>query len=148
LNKGAREKTMEACHGAASAKTALGGIDREYTLGEVATITRASTAKVLGLKNKGHLGVGADADLAIYRYVEGHEHRSFSKTRYTIKDGQVVCRDGEVVRPVQGRTFWVSPPGEMPDEVKEGFPKFYTISMENYGVQDEYLPKGEVVPCG
>jgi formylmethanofuran dehydrogenase subunit A len=29
-------------------------------------MTRAGQAKALGLKNKGHLGVGADADIAIY----------------------------------------------------------------------------------
>jgi formylmethanofuran dehydrogenase subunit A len=29
-------------------------------------MTRAGQAKALGLKNKGHLGVGADADVAIF----------------------------------------------------------------------------------
>ena len=31
----------------------------------VAVITRASPARLLGLKNKGHLGVGADADITL-----------------------------------------------------------------------------------
>ena len=38
----------------------------QYSLSEIAIITRAGPARILGLKNKGHLGVGADADITIY----------------------------------------------------------------------------------
>ncbi|MCI0464067.1 MAG: amidohydrolase family protein, partial [Gemmataceae bacterium] len=41
-------------------------LDREYTLEEIAIVTRAGPARALGLKYKGHLGVGADADITIY----------------------------------------------------------------------------------
>ena len=36
----------------------LAGLDRQYTLSEIAIITRAGPARILGLKNKGHLGPG------------------------------------------------------------------------------------------
>ena len=39
---------------------------REYTLNEIAIITRAGPARLLGLAAKGHLGVGADGDVTIY----------------------------------------------------------------------------------
>src|ERR687898_28643 len=42
-------------------------LEREYTLGEIAIITRAGPARLLGLADKGHLGVGADADVTVYR---------------------------------------------------------------------------------
>ena len=41
-------------------------LEREYTLGEIAIVTRAGPARLLGLAHKGHLGVGADADVTIY----------------------------------------------------------------------------------
>ena len=42
-------------------RTALpDGLDREYTLNEIAIITRAAPARRLGLRDKGHLGIGAD----------------------------------------------------------------------------------------
>src|SRR5207253_5457303 len=44
----------------------LDGLTREYTLGEIAIVTRAGPARLLGLKGKGHLGPGADADVTIY----------------------------------------------------------------------------------
>mgnify|MGYP001587106171 FL=1 len=47
-------------------KTVLPDLDREYTLNEIAIITRAGPARALGLKSKGHLGLGADADITIY----------------------------------------------------------------------------------
>src|SRR4029079_13904459 len=34
------------------------GLEREYTLNEIAIVTRAGPARILGLKQKGHLGVG------------------------------------------------------------------------------------------
>src|SRR5690606_1050029 len=36
------------------------GLSREYTLNEIAIITRAGPARILGLNRKGHLGPGAD----------------------------------------------------------------------------------------
>ncbi|HEY5416236.1 MAG TPA: formylmethanofuran dehydrogenase subunit A, partial [Gemmatimonadaceae bacterium] len=42
------------------------GLGREYSLSEIAVVTRAGPARLLGLRNKGHLGVGADADVTVY----------------------------------------------------------------------------------
>ena len=42
-------------------------IDREYTFEEIAIMTRAAPAKLLGLTDRGHLGAGAIADIAVYR---------------------------------------------------------------------------------
>ncbi|MEM2782987.1 MAG: amidohydrolase family protein, partial [Candidatus Hadarchaeales archaeon] len=114
---------------------------------EIAIVTRAGPAKLLGLKRKGHLGVGADADVAIYEFKEEDIEGSFSRAKYVIKDGEVVVKDGKVVKEVWGRTFWVSPPGELPEDAKQDFEKYYTVSLENYPVELEYLPKSEVIPC-
>jgi formylmethanofuran dehydrogenase subunit A len=46
----------------AAAASELSSIDREYTLYEIATMTRAAPARSLGLKNRGHLGGGAIAE--------------------------------------------------------------------------------------
>ena len=39
-------------------RSTLTDLDREYTLNEIAIITRAGPARILGLKHKGHLGAG------------------------------------------------------------------------------------------
>src|SRR5271169_6636795 len=51
----------------AAQMTTLPSLTREYTLYEIATMTRAAPAKLLGLPDRGHLGVGARADVALYR---------------------------------------------------------------------------------
>lgn len=148
MNKKARDRVLQSIHPAASSKTSLGGLDREYSLYEVAIITRASPAKALCLKEKGHLGLGADADVSIYDFKEEDVAGSFSRAKYTIKDGRIVVRDGKVVESLQGKTFWVNAGGEITDEMRAIFPKYYTVTLENYPVQEEYLPKGKVIACG
>ncbi|MEM1981494.1 MAG: formylmethanofuran dehydrogenase subunit A [Candidatus Hadarchaeales archaeon] len=147
MSKRAREKTLSEIHRAASSRSTLPSLDREYSLYEIAIVTRAGPAKLLGLKRKGHLGVGADADVAIYEFKEEDIEGSFSRAKYVIKDGEVVVKDGKVVKEVWGRTFWVSPTGELPEDAKQDFEKYYTVSLENYPVELEYLPKSEVIPC-
>ena len=75
----------------------LDDLDREYTLEEIAIITRAGPARLLGLRDKGHLGVGADADVTIYDDRADREEM-FAAPRYVIKGGRVVVRDGELRR--------------------------------------------------
>jgi formylmethanofuran dehydrogenase subunit A len=65
----------------AQQRIVLGDLDREYTLSEIAIITSAGPARSLGLSQKGHLGVGADADVAIYH--EKPEDGASSPTRGT-----------------------------------------------------------------
>ena len=74
----------------------LDDLDREYTLEEIAIITRAGPARrLLGLRDKGHLGVGADADITIYDDRDDRE-AMFAAPRYVIKDGRAVVEDGEL----------------------------------------------------
>ncbi len=55
------------------------GISREYTLNEIAIVTRAGPARLLGLRDKGHLGVGADADVTVYVPDDGDWSRMFAR---------------------------------------------------------------------
>jgi formylmethanofuran dehydrogenase subunit A len=116
-------------------------------------MTRAGTAKVLGLKTKGHLGVGADADIAIYNInpettdIAQKYHaarKAFRSTAYTIKDGTVVVKDGEVVdNTTTGRTIWLDvqtkDPCTIDDEMKRKFRDYWSIEYENYPVGDHYV---------
>ena len=87
----------------------LDDLDREYTLEEIAIITRAGPARLLGLRDKGHLGVGADADVTIYDDRPDREEM-FATPRYVIKGGRVVVRDGELVEALAGDLLRVAAP--------------------------------------
>lgn len=147
MSKKKRDEMLNKINAKAKEKTTLVSIDREYSLQEIVTITRAATATIMGLKNKGHLGIGADADIAIYKVDENDIARSFSSAKYVIKDGKIVIKDGEVIENYFGRTYCVKTKGEANDEIKDTFKKVYSISFENYPVEDVYLPRKEVIQC-
>jgi formylmethanofuran dehydrogenase subunit A len=120
------------------------GLSREYTLNEIAIITRAGPARLLGLKHKGHLGVGADADVAIYSK-NPDVARMFSSPRYVFKAGQMVVDDGELRRAPNGRRLRLQPEYDdalLPD-LQRHFERYSTISFQNYpvqGIPDAPLP--------
>jgi formylmethanofuran dehydrogenase subunit A len=145
-----RKECMGQVHQKALSKTVLPDLDREYSLYEIAIITRAGPAKLLGLKNKGHLGIGADADVTIYARDPDIE-KMFASPRCVLKDGQVLVEDGHLRQQVFGRTFYVAPdydPG-IEQHLRKHFESAYTISFENYPVNlAHYLPNPAPVRCG
>jgi len=125
----------------------LDDLEREYTLNEIAIITRAGPARALGLNNKGHLGVGADADITIYDKHEDKE-KMFSAPRYVIKDGKIIIEDHEFRSDHEGRLLHVTPSydTEIEAAIRPFFEDYYTIRFANYAVSDSYLHRHEVVP--
>ncbi|MHA1689487.1 MAG: formylmethanofuran dehydrogenase subunit A [Promethearchaeota archaeon] len=142
----------------AKAKTAtsLIDIDREYTLNELCIVTRAGTAKCLGLKDRGHLGIGAIGDVSIYRldpdnYDGEAIEKAFSAAAYTIKDGQIVVKDGEIVATPMGTL--ICSEGKIKEsiyeatlnDIKTRWRDHYSINFNNYAVQEAYTPKVKIV---
>lgn len=153
LDREYRKETLRTVNAKALAKTTLPELSREYTLSEVVIVTRAAPARILGLSKKGHLGLGADADIAILD--PGPDWRqAFAAPRYVIKDGAVLVEDGEIRRDHEGRTYHVEPPYDpaILPELRKWFADFYTIEFENYPVDPEYLARPErvapVTPVG
>jgi formylmethanofuran dehydrogenase subunit A len=154
VSKKKREALLKDTHEFATSRTTLPNLDREYTLSEIAIITRAGIAKAIGMTNKGHLGVGADADVAIYNIdptktppSENPDavEKAFKNAKYTIARGTIAVKDGEVTASPIGRTHWLDikvPEDWMKavyEDLKDKFVKYYTVNLQNYPVQEEYL---------
>ena len=58
-----RRAAFDRIHPAVRKRSPLKDLDREYSLQELCIVTRAAPARIAGLKHKGHLGPGGDADL-------------------------------------------------------------------------------------
>src|SRR6185312_78273 len=87
MDRAYRDEQLKGVNQKLLAGTALAdGLAREYTLGEIAIITRAGPARQLGLAHKGHLGAGADADVTIYSR-NANIAEMFATPRYVLKDG-------------------------------------------------------------
>ena len=149
MDKGFRAEMLKRVHKRVLSDTTLPNLDREYTLSEIAIITRAGPARALGLTHKGHLGVGADADITIYPKDSDRE-QMFEHPIYVLKDGEVVLREGELVGSRDGKVLFVVPPdvGEMDPEFKTEFENFYTIEYENFAIDAEDIPNREAIPAG
>ncbi len=141
-----RKEEMGRVNQKAIAKTALNDLDREYTLNEIAIITRAGPARALGLKNKGHLGTGADADITIYDDMEDKE-MMFNAPRYVIKSGIPIIADHEFRGDYTGRLLHITPEYDQTIEetVKPFFENFYSVEFDNYAIDDSYLHDHEVI---
>lgn len=145
MDRNYRLEVLKRVHPRVLERSVLKDLDREYTLQEIAIITRASPAKILGLKHKGHLGIGADGDVAIY--TPGVDKKAmFELPRMVIKAGVVVVEQGEIRAEMYGPTLHASAgfdEGEIP-AIKKWFEAFYTIQFANYPVDEHYLTHGAV----
>jgi formylmethanofuran dehydrogenase subunit A len=108
MDRGFREERLAKLHPEVAADCALRSIARELTLDEIAILTRAAPARLLGLADRGQLGVGAAADIAIYREQADRE-AMFRTPEYVFKDGNLVARAGRVTATPVGGTHFVAP---------------------------------------
>jgi formylmethanofuran dehydrogenase subunit A len=133
----------------AQAMSTLASIDREYSLYEIAIMTRAGAAKLVGLHDRGHLGAGAAADITVYTDNADRE-KMFAKPDYVFKDGQLVVRDGSVVKVTWGATHTVKPEFDrgIEKEIGKYFDSFHTIRMDHLKVGNDEIEgdgRGKVV---
>lgn len=124
-----------------SEHTILKDIKREYTLSEIATMTRSAPAKILGLKNKGSLSDGADADITIYDTRLSDIEDMFANPSHVIKDGILVVKNGEIKDYIWGKTQVVRPEYD-PSIVKKldkHFKKYNTIGLSNFVISNDEM---------
>ena len=153
MDKSFRNDMLSAINKEAAEASTLGSIDREYSLYEIAIMTRAAPARSLGLKNRGHLGAGAIADITVYS-----EHKNkeimFSKPDYVFKDGDVIVRNGKVTKVLNGGTHIIKPDYDKGIErsLRRYFDDYQTVSLGNYKIDDDEIIEhgnGKIIvqPC-
>jgi formylmethanofuran dehydrogenase subunit A len=89
MDRSFRETALDEINPDAAASSQLRGLTREYTLKEIAVMTRSAPAKLLGLTNMGSLAPGAVADIVAY---EDHPNRErmFKQPRMMIRRGKPI----------------------------------------------------------
>jgi formylmethanofuran dehydrogenase subunit A len=144
-----RADVLRTVHPRVRGKSLLAQLDRQYTLSEICIITRAAPARLLGLKNKGHLGPGADADLTIYT-PEADVERMFQLPRHVIKGGQLLIENGELRSELFGKTLHIAPEFDPAYEphIARWFNDHYSIRWRNYPVDETYLGRHQAIDCG
>lgn len=148
MSAAARKACIDKLSDKAKSRITLPEIDREYTLGEVATAMSAGPARALGLAKKGNMSVGSDGDLVIYEE-DGDVVRMFSHPRYVVKAGQIVLADGDIRETPPGREFLIRPTYDptTDDFIRPLFEDCYTMSFDNYAVELERIEHAELREC-
>lgn len=147
MDRDARDEQLKRVNAKLLAGSVLAdGLSRQYTLNEIAIVTRAGPARLLGLRHKGHLGVGADADLTFYSR-ERNIARMFARPRYVIKGGVLVVEEGQLRRAPAGRRLRVSPGHDTAvlRDLRRHFDAHATVAFENFpvrGLRDAPLEVG------
>jgi formylmethanofuran dehydrogenase subunit A len=140
MDKGFRNEAFLKLNLDAQAMSNLTSLSREYSLYEIAIMTRAGAAKLIGLNDRGHLGIGAAADITVYTDKPDRE-AMFSKPDYVFKDGELVVKDGKVVKVVWGATHTAKPAFDIGVErdLKAYFDQYHTIQLDNFKISNDEI---------
>ena len=123
--------------------TILHTLNREYTLNEIAIMTRSAPAKILGLSKKGNFSHGSDADITIYDKNKKDPEDMFAHPSMVLKDGKVVVENGKIKEYVWGKTQTVAPEYDKSIEKNLGkfFDKYHTMKLSNYIISDDEMER-------
>jgi formylmethanofuran dehydrogenase subunit A len=136
MDRAYRDDRLKAVNSTLLAGSALAdGLSREYTLNEIAIVTRAAPARILGLAQKGHLGAGADADVTLYMR-DDNVATMFATPRFVIKAGIVVVEEGALRRAPAGQRLYIRPDYDRGIEagLRDYFEQYATIAFDNFPV--------------
>ena len=74
----------------------------------------------------------------------------FHRAMYTIKGGQIVVKQGDIVKSVNGSTYWTDihtkEPLKVEADVKRRFAQYWTVQYENYPIPERYLHSSRPIP--
>lgn len=149
MSRDARSEAIAELSPSAMALSTLASIEREYTFEEIAIMTRAAPAKLLGLKDRGHLGAGAIADIAIYRR-DPNIAKMMGAAAFVFKNGDLVVKDGEITHYRWGKALRLNPPPDkaMVRRLDDYHQSRYGLSLDWFDFPDSAIarenPFGEV----
>ena len=140
MDKSYRDNEFEKINKQAQKSSVLKNLKREYSLYDIAILTRAGPAKVLGLNNIGHLGLGAKANITVYNDKKDKEEM-FEKPFMVIKDGEIIVKNGNIQKVFNGKFYTAETDYDkgIEKEIKSYFEKYMGRRMENFKIQNQEL---------
>jgi len=93
------------------------------------------------------------ADITVYDDMKNKEHM-FAKPAYVFKDGELVAKNGKIVKVTRGGTHVLRPEYDKTMErfLKNYFENYHSVRMDNFRISDDEiteLGKGNIIvqPC-
>ncbi|QPK61483.1 formylmethanofuran dehydrogenase subunit A [Methylomonas sp. LL1] len=132
-----RQAYMAHLNQEALALTLLPNLTREFSLSEIATMTRSAAARLLGLHDRGQLAPGAIGDIAVYK-PQADYRAMFADAALLFKNGRLVVKDGEVIARPAGHAQTVQPDFDrhIERDIQNHFDRFYSLKLNNFKIDD------------
>lgn len=146
MDRDYRTACLDALHPEARTMSLLPSITREFSLYEIAIMTRAAPAKLLGLPDRGTLKAGSKADVAVYT-PSADAASMFTACRMLLKNGRLVVNDGKLVPSSPGSTLMSTPDydRQIVPQIKSHLESYSTVSIENYPIGEDEIANPVVV---
>jgi formylmethanofuran dehydrogenase subunit A len=113
---------------------------RRYSLSEWVWATRSLPARLLGLKDRGRLSLGARADVAIYDMPTtappGQWHHYLGRCRTLLKTGEVVVDNSCLVNPEVAKATYYHQTGAGATAILREISRFQSCRWENLWVRE------------
>jgi formylmethanofuran dehydrogenase subunit A len=146
MDRSFRQSMVQQLHPKVAESTLLNSLTREYSLDEVAIITRAAPARILGLSKLGSLTTGCDASLAVYQPQTNWES-TFSAATLVMKSGKVVLSNDQIDQYHSPRLRWRSRVEYDPERLqcwKQSIQQVLLAPIESLQIEDDEL---ELIGC-
>jgi len=130
-----RLECMAGLHPDAIAMSLLKDLKKEFSLYEIATMTRTAAARMLGLHDRGHLLPGGIADIAVYSE-QADKEAMFADAHLVFKNGELVVKNGVVQQRIRGRTQTIQAQFDphIKRDIQAYYDRFYNLSLDNFAV--------------
>ncbi len=118
----------------------LKSIKRTYSFYEIAIMTRAAPAKILGLNDRGSLKPGSIADISIYKPQKNFE-KMFKNAEYVFKNGVEIVRKGKVLRHFKTSTKCLNLcyDHKIHKKIKDWFDNYYSLNLSDFEIDENYF---------
>ena len=148
MSRPARQEALSQVHPGARHRTGLAGIQREFTLGEVFAMTSSGPAQALGLTDRGHLGVGARADIRCYRK-QTDLQAMFSRPEWVMQSGRIVAREGKLIDTGAGHILVARPAWDADrlPSIHQTLAEMITLPPYQYALRLDENDGFREVPC-
>ncbi len=115
-------------------------LKRTYSLYEIAIMTRASPAKILGLTDRGSLGEGCIADISIYDPKKKIDEM-FANAKYVFKNGDEIVRNGKALKYKKTTTQALSLKYDkkIHKNIQRWFDNFYSLQLDSFEIDTNYF---------
>ncbi|MBU2571967.1 MAG: formylmethanofuran dehydrogenase subunit A [Gammaproteobacteria bacterium] len=137
MDRDYRLQCLEQLNRDAVSMSLLKDLDKEFTLYDIAVMTRTAAARLLGLPDRGHLRPGAVADIAVYRE-QADKAAMFADAELLFKNGRLAVQNGTVVERYNGTAQVVQPlfDHRIERDLQNYYDRFYNLGLANFMVGD------------